>query len=480
MTRASLTVLFLFLASTASFTQHGDHEIGAPRTAESSSDKTPRSGKIRHYYIAAEDVQWNFAPSGRDLLHNESISRAWSFHPQYPKTRYIEYTDKTFTVRKPQPEWLGILGPVIRAEVGDLIIVHFLNRGALPHSIHSHGVRYDKDSEGAHYIAAGRGAAVPPGGSFEYHWRVLPETGPQPGELSSRVWLYHGHVDEPQETQMGLIGPLIISAKGKARRDASPTDVAREFVALFMVFDQQRGNEQGLIHTINGLSGGNLPGLTMIEGEKVRWHVMAMGNERDVHTPHWHGEVLTDGRQTFDVMQVFPATTGSADMLADNPGTWMFQCHVSDHMEGGMMTFFTIAPRRPDCAVKVTGGEVFNTKAPQITFTNTTKRTIRSITFQGAVFLGANYLVNANKRWTLAQAIPPGGSGTINIDTAYTNSRKVEGWAVLPSVITFSDGSTWRMRRFGDCFRVFWTDARRPQPIALPPEQFDENSEDDE
>jgi hypothetical protein len=158
----------------------------------------------------------------------------------------------------------------------------------------------------------------------------------------------------------------------------------------------------------------------------------------------------------------------------------MFQCHVSDHMEGGMMTFFTIAPRRPDCAVKITGGEVFNTKTPQITFTNTTQRTIRSISFQGAVYLGANYLVNANKRWTLAQAIPPGGVGTINIDTAYTNSRKVEGWAVLPSVITFSDGSTWRMRRFGDCFRVFWTDARRPQPIALPPEQFDENSEDDE
>jgi hypothetical protein len=35
----------------------------------------------------------------------------------YKKALYIEYTDATFTVKKPQPEWQGNLGPTLRAEV---------------------------------------------------------------------------------------------------------------------------------------------------------------------------------------------------------------------------------------------------------------------------------------------------------------------------------------------------------------------------
>lgn len=40
---------------------------------------------------------------------------------------YFEYTDDTFTVKKEKPVWLGNLGPIIRAEVGDTIRVHFKN-----------------------------------------------------------------------------------------------------------------------------------------------------------------------------------------------------------------------------------------------------------------------------------------------------------------------------------------------------------------
>jgi hypothetical protein len=41
------------------------------------------------------------------------------------------------------------------------------------------------------------------------------------------------------------------------------------------------------------------------------------------------------------------------DMLADHPGTWMFHCHVRDHMEAGMMAVYTAygapAARLPAC-----------------------------------------------------------------------------------------------------------------------------------
>lgn len=30
------------------------------------------------------------------------------------------------------------------------------------------------------------------------------------------------------------------------------------------------------------------------------------------------------------------------DAYTDNPGTWLFHCHLSDHMHGGMMAMFTI------------------------------------------------------------------------------------------------------------------------------------------
>jgi len=70
----------------------------------------------RHYYIAAEDVPWNYAPSGMNLLRALPVPRPWNAKLEWPKTRFIEYTDDTFTTKKPQPEWLGILGPIIRAE----------------------------------------------------------------------------------------------------------------------------------------------------------------------------------------------------------------------------------------------------------------------------------------------------------------------------------------------------------------------------
>jgi hypothetical protein len=100
----------------------------------------PCLAATRHYYIAAEDITWDYAPSGRDLIQGGIIPRPWTSQTRWPKTRYVEYSDVTFSMHKPQPDWLGILRPVIRAEVGDTIIVDFINRGQSPH-----GLRYDKD-----------------------------------------------------------------------------------------------------------------------------------------------------------------------------------------------------------------------------------------------------------------------------------------------------------------------------------------------
>src|SRR5262249_27224715 len=138
-------------------------------------------------------------------------------------------------------EWehLGFLGPVIRGVVGDTIRIHFQNHAHQPFTMHPHGVFYAKDSEGAVYQDGTSGKdkvddGVPPGGSHEYVWPVPERAGPAEHDNSSVIWIYHSHHDEVKDVNAGLMGPLIVTARGKARADGTPTDVDREFVAAFM------------------------------------------------------------------------------------------------------------------------------------------------------------------------------------------------------------------------------------------------------
>ena len=43
-----------------------------------------------------------------------------------------------------------------------------------------------------------------------------------------------------------------------------------------------------------------------------------------------------------DTVELFPATNEVVDMRPDDVGTWMFHCHVADHMAAGMMTRYTV------------------------------------------------------------------------------------------------------------------------------------------
>jgi FtsP/CotA-like multicopper oxidase with cupredoxin domain len=188
---------------------------------------------------------------------------------------------------------------------------------------------------------------VIPCGGCERHvrchtWFADEDSGPGLGDPSSLVWWYHSHVNEPQETNLGLLGPIIITRRGMARADGSPRDVNREFVTAFFIFNELNGEEPGLMHSINGYIFGNLRGLEMNNGDKVRWYLLGMGNEVDLHTPHWHGKTVKVGLHRTDVVELLPASMVTADMRADNPGTWMFHCHVADHIEAGMMTTYTI------------------------------------------------------------------------------------------------------------------------------------------
>ena len=66
----------------------------------------------------------------------------------YKKAVYVQYTDETFTKEVQQPRSLGLVGPVLRAEVGDTMEIVYFNNASREYSMHPHGVKYLKEHEG--------------------------------------------------------------------------------------------------------------------------------------------------------------------------------------------------------------------------------------------------------------------------------------------------------------------------------------------
>lgn len=355
--------------------------------------------KVRTYYVAADEVEWDYAPGGvNKMMGMKFEGNAVIFTEKgphrigtvYRKALYREYTDATFTQLKPKAaEWehTGILGPILRAEVGDTIRVVFKNNATHPFSMHPHGVFYNKDSEGAPYDDGTSGTdkaddAVPPGGTHTYIWEVPERAGPGPNDPSSLVWLYHSHTNEAKDVESGLIGAILVTRRDMADANGRAKDVDREFVCLFMLFDENtswyldhniqtyttdpkgvkklefsQADAEGNLSpigtgfvvaniklSINGYIFGTGPRMTMKKGERVRWYLVSLGEQFSMHTPHWHGNVvLHDGKRT-DVVPLMEAQMETVDMVPDNPGIWMFHCHIDEHMDSGMATLYEVKP----------------------------------------------------------------------------------------------------------------------------------------
>jgi FtsP/CotA-like multicopper oxidase with cupredoxin domain len=351
---------------------------GGPGADPFTVDAFRPSGRVREYWVQADSFEHDAVPSGYDPMSGrrfdkaETGFRALGFRAYTPGWGQPLDADLTPTGIGANS---GIPGPVLRAEVGDEIRVHFRNNDEhyrWPHSMHPHGVRYAPEHDGG-WLAEdpqAPGTAVPFGGDYTYRWFCTPG--------SVGTWPYHDHsvpqtVPAPHPAaapspappaadphnvpaaapapaapgeptmeigaQLGLLGVLAVT-------DARTPAVDREFVV--MLHDVYKSDVPSLGMSLNLVNGGayldNTPTFRAKVGDRVRWRVAALGNELHVFHLHGHRWRSGQGGGWVDSELIGPATTLTVEYTEDNPGEWIYHCHATHHLMGGMAGRYRVSP----------------------------------------------------------------------------------------------------------------------------------------
>lgn len=130
------------------------------------------------------------------------------------------------------------------------------------------------------------------------------------------------------------------------------TDVPAEQIDMLL---SGRATDAGVEFTINGMAGHNhrLPPLQVMRGQPVRITVRA--DVSPGHPFHLHGQffqvVARQGAPVNepglrDVAWVRGRESVTVLTYFENPGMWMYHCHINEHSENGMMGEFEVLDRR--------------------------------------------------------------------------------------------------------------------------------------
>ncbi|XP_058506408.1 coagulation factor VIII [Solea solea] len=332
----------------------------------SSAGEAPQfSATVREYFVAAVEIGWDYVhlEDAEPPSAEQRRSRSRDITQKYIKAVYREYTDSTYTVPKPRPAWTGIQGPVIVAQAGDRVVVHFKNLASQSYSISPVGVTYWKLSEGAGYDDSTAGQekeddAVAPGGYYEYVWDISPKDGPTSSDPDCLTYSYSSQVDTVRDVNSGLIGALLICKSSALTDEGKRRSPA--FVLFLAVFDEtkswygelgermsrekfKRSNNRKKYHTINGYINATLPGLTMCQGRNhVFWHLIGVGSAPEIHSIQFQDhslQVLTHRKVT---MEVTPMTFITAEMRPATIGRFLISCQIHSHRHDGMNALFTV------------------------------------------------------------------------------------------------------------------------------------------
>ncbi|KAM7417567.1 hypothetical protein PAMA_017283 [Pampus argenteus] len=348
-----------------------------------------RSGETRYhtYYIAAEEITWDYGiRKPLQLIKPRDMRRGMrKFLSEYKKVVFRAYRDKDFlqpVVRGELQKYLGIMGPIIRAETNDLLTVIFKNKASRPYSFHLQGV-YDS-SQGAGVVQTHSSSAPPgvpgepvaPGEARTYNWKITRKQGPSETEFDCKAGAYYSTVDKERDLHSGLIGPLVICKPGTPQTRHNTQPDVQDFSLLFHTFDEtkswymeenlqrhcvppcQANPEDPWYHltnkfaAINGYVAETLPGLMVAQHQLVRWHLLNVGSDREYHAVHFHGlpfTVQAEQEPLMGVYNLFPGVFGTVEMRPSTVGTWLVECTIGDYQLAGMRAKLLVY--NPRCAV---------------------------------------------------------------------------------------------------------------------------------
>lgn len=232
----------------------------------------------------------------------------------------------------------GSPGPLIELAEGDRVRIFVTNNLPAPTSVHWHGVLLPCGMDGVSAITQ---PAILPGETYRYDY-IFPDAG---------TFMYHPHYDTMTQEGMGLTGMIIVH-----KRESDMTKRPdRDFAILLQEWNVEVGTSKIVaaemtdfnLLTMNGKVMPSTEPLVAKLGDTV-WIRYGNLSAMDHHPIHLHGYnfkiIGSDGGWAKDKSVLLPETTvlvptGSAkviEFLADNPGDWIFHCHMTHHIMNQM------------------------------------------------------------------------------------------------------------------------------------------------
>ncbi|XP_052370218.1 coagulation factor VIII isoform X1 [Oncorhynchus keta] len=344
---------------------------------EDNLDLRTTDGHYRSYYIAAQEITWDYGiRKPHQLIKTRERRRGMrKFLTEYKKVVFRAYSDRDFQIpvtRGELQEHLGLMGPIIKAEINDLLTVTFKNMASRPYSLHLHGV-YDK-TQGDGWtqtqwgssragVAGVPGEAVQPGEVRVYTWRITRKQGPTAAEFDCKAGAYYSTQNKVKDLHSGLIGPLVICKPGTLHPQLNLQPNLQEYALLFHTFDETKSwyldenirqycippcqarrddpwfQLSNKFAAINGYVAETLPGLMVGQHQQVRWHLLNVGGDGEYHTAHFHGlpfSIHKEQEHRMGVYNLYPGVFGTVEMRPATVGTWMVECTVGEHQLAGM------------------------------------------------------------------------------------------------------------------------------------------------
>ncbi len=231
-------------------------------------------------------------------------------------------------------------GPTIEVTQGDRVRIVVTNELPEETTVHWHGFELPVQYDGSHTLTQN---PIQPGQTFVYEFDIH-EFG---------TFFYHTHV-AMQET-IGMVGWFIVHP---ATVIGPPVD--RDFGLLFQnsaILPNQTINDSWSMdwnwHTINGRSGPSSTPLVVKHGERVRVRIMNFSPVQH-HPIHLHGHTFwitghegarmpTSAWVPRNTELIAVAQASDFEFIANNPGDWMFHCHMTHHMMNHMVSH--VGPR---------------------------------------------------------------------------------------------------------------------------------------